>query len=111
MPHDLYAGLDIGTSGIRLYVIDADKNIISKQRIAYPNPQQQTTTLWWHHCASLLQELPENIKTSLRYLAIDGTSGSLLLTHNNGEPCTEALLYNNHDPDFLLAGKKSITLE
>jgi sugar (pentulose or hexulose) kinase len=100
MKNDLYAGLDLGTSGIRLCIIDADKNIINQSRIDYSAPQQQTAALWWHHSGSLLKSLPEAIKKQLRYLAIDGTSGSLLLTDNNGEPYTQPLLYNNHDTKF-----------
>jgi sugar (pentulose or hexulose) kinase len=96
----LYAGLDLGTSGIRLCVIDADKNIIKESRIDYSAPQQQTAAMWWHHSGTLLQTLPETIKKQLRYLAIDGTSGSLLLTDSNGEAYTQPLLYNNHDSEF-----------
>jgi len=98
--NDLYAGLDLGTSGIRLCIIDSDKTIINQSRIDYSAPQQQTAATWWHHSRSLLQTLPETIKKRLRYLAIDGTSGSLLLTDSKGEPCTKPLLYNNHDAEF-----------
>ena len=91
----LFAGIDLGTSGCRLIIIDADKNIHASSHIAYSNPDEQSPALWWNAVSQLLSDLSENIKLKLQSIAIDGTSGTLLLVDDAGEPVTQALMYND----------------
>ena len=98
-----FLGLDFGTSGARACVIDHDKTIVWEQRIAYPDPdplrpgsgQAQTPADWRAALHALLGALPQHIAGRLQGLAIDGTSGTVLLCDAELEPCSPALLYND----------------
>ncbi|HIQ14350.1 MAG TPA: carbohydrate kinase, partial [Leucothrix sp.] len=88
-----FAGIDLGTSGCRLVVIDADKQVQSSTVVAYDNPDTQTPALWWDSVAQLLGDLPRTIKKNLQSIAVDGTSGTILIVDDNGEPLTQVLMY------------------
>jgi sugar (pentulose or hexulose) kinase len=92
----MFLGLDFGTSGARACVIDTQKSIIWEQRIAYPDPTSQTPADWRAALHTLLSALPKNIAAGLHGLAIDGTSGTVLLCDKALEPCSPALLYHDN---------------
>ncbi len=91
----LFAGIDLGTSGCRLICIDTYKNIHSNSSIQYPLDCKQTPDLWWNSVSKLFAELPNNIKKQIVALAIDGTSGSILLTDKKGQATSSTLMYND----------------
>ena len=91
----LYAGIDLGTSGCRLIVIDSDQHIQSSTAISYQTTDVQTPELWCGAVFKLLKELPQGIKQYLHSLAIDGTSGTILLTDKNGNPSSSVLMYDD----------------
>ncbi len=90
-----FVGIDLGTSGCRINIIDKNKVIQYSQSILYANPDQQTPELWWNSVSTLLKELPTKIKESIVSIAINGTSGSVLLCDDSGEPLTATLMYND----------------
>jgi len=90
-----YAGIDLGTSGCRLIIINYDKNIQSSTHILYKNPDRQTPELWWDSVRQLLGDLTAEIKMNLQSLAVDGTSGTVLFVDDKGTPLTSALMYND----------------
>lgn len=91
----LYAGVDFGTSGCRLVLIDRNEAQIYSRQIRYSNPEHQSPKVWWQALAQLLQTCPRHFKQRLQAIAIDGTSGTLLLADQEGEPSSIALLYND----------------
>ncbi len=91
----LVAGIDLGTSGCRIIVIDSDKKIQFSQSIHYQSADKQTPELWLSSVYTLLEKLPEPLKKQLMALAIDGTSGSILLTDQAGEPSSSVLMYDD----------------
>lgn len=91
----MFAGIDLGTSGCRLIIIDADESIQHEARIRYASPNQQTPALWWDSVCELLGAIPANLRQSLQALSVDGTSSSLLLCDAKGEPSSPVLMYNN----------------
>ncbi len=90
-----YAGLDLGTSGCRLIVIDAAATVQAEIRVLYPADAAQTPELWWNATQQVLADLPPPIRENLHSIAVDGTSGTILLTDAAGKPTTPALLYND----------------
>jgi sugar (pentulose or hexulose) kinase len=90
----MFLGLDFGTTGARACVIDHVKTIVWEQRVSYPNPIKQTPDDWRIALHMLLSEVPQDIAARLQGLAIDGTSGTVLLCDAALEPCSPALLYN-----------------
>lgn len=99
-----HLGFDFGTSGARACAIDRTKSIVWEQRVAYPDPanlrlsagQVQTPEDWRNALHSLLGALPETIATRLLGIALDGTSGTVLLCDAELQPCSPALLYNDN---------------
>jgi D-ribulokinase len=92
----MFLGLDFGTSGARACVIDHEKTIAWEQRVAYPDAAQQTPQDWRTVLHTLLSELPKDISSRLQGLAIDGTSGTVLLCDAYLEPCSPALYYHDN---------------
>ncbi len=92
----MYLGLDFGTSGARACVIDHDRSIVWEQRVAYPDPAKQTPIEWRAALHTLLSALPKLLAARLDGLAIDGTSGTVLLSDQTLEPCSAALLYHDN---------------
>lgn len=92
----MFLGLDFGTSGARGCVIDAASSIAWEQHVAYRNPEQQTPDDWRTALHALLVALPEDIAAQLQGIAIDGTSGTVLLCDAVLHPVSAALLYNDN---------------
>lgn len=92
----LYLGLDFGTSGARACVIRADSAIAWERRIAYPDPDRQTPDAWRTALHALLGALPKHLAGRLQGIALDGTSGTVLLCDAALQPCSPALLYNDN---------------
>jgi sugar (pentulose or hexulose) kinase len=91
----MFLGLDFGTSGARACVIDHTRSIVWEQRVAYPDPAKQTPIEWRAALHTLLSALPQHLAAPLDGLAIDGTSGTVLLSDQALEPCSAALLYHD----------------
>ena len=92
MPENFYGGLDFGTSGARISIINSKKDIIYSHSVTYKynfiNPIS-----WSISCEELLDILPVDIKFKLAKLAISGTSGTLAAFELNGNPIGEAIPY------------------
>lgn len=92
---DYFAGIDLGTSGCRITVIDTEEMIRYEDRLLYLSVDKQTPDLWLSSVFSLLKAVPAPIRDSLKTLSIDGTSGTVLLCDKDGEPSTPVLMYND----------------
>lgn len=90
-----YAGLDLGTSGCRLIVIDGEQAVRAEARVVYPVNVAQTPAVWWAAVQQVMAELPAMVRTHLHGIAVDGTSGTILLADAEGNPTTPALMYND----------------
>jgi len=92
MPDNFYGGLDFGTSGARISIINLHKKLVYSNSVPYlfsfKNPNS-----WINSCENLLVSLPIEIKINLNKLAISGTSGTLTPSNLQGEPIGEAIPY------------------
>ena len=98
----LFIGIDLGTSGCRAVAIDEQRNIVGETSVALPAPQrrgahiEQDPVLWWDAVCNCLECLSKTIDVQqVVVLAVDGTSGTLLLTNAQGTPLASALMYND----------------
>ncbi len=93
MPYNFYGGLDFGTSGARISIIDHHQELIYSNSVPYlynfENPNS-----WINSCKKLLDRLPIKVKSNLKKLAISGTSGTLTASNLKGEPMGEAIPYH-----------------
>lgn len=90
-----YLGLDFGTSGARSIVIDRDGHIVHEARAVYPGDGLVDLESWRLALIELLSQLPKWVAQQLSRIAIDGTSGTMLLADKLGSPIGEVLLYND----------------
>lgn len=99
----LYLGIDFGTSGCRLAIIDEVGNkhgfysaplppsVSSGSRI------EQSPLDWWQILEDLVtKQLDNALKQRIVAIAVDGTSASLLLADRDGHALTPCLMYNDH---------------
>lgn len=98
----LYLGIDLGTSACRVCAIDAAGTVQGQATAPLPTPRregervEQNPALWWQAVTTALQALLQHIPAAeITALAVDGTSGTLLLCNAWGEPLADALMYND----------------
>jgi sugar (pentulose or hexulose) kinase len=99
-PRDAYIGIDLGTSGCRALAIDRDGAILGESAVslaahgsagAIDNPGN-----WWRAVCDCLAALGAALSGARpRALAVDGTSGTILLCDRTGVPLGPALMYND----------------
>lgn len=98
MRHSAWIGIDFGTTGCRICAIDSTDTIVAQQQHNfttntqhYPSPQQQAIFL--HNTLhQLLSHIPD---FDIEAIAIDATSGSVMLCDLQGEPLSEMLMYDD----------------
>jgi sugar (pentulose or hexulose) kinase len=98
----LFLGIDIGTSGVRACAVDAQACIHGLASAALSPPRQdgdaidQEPELWWQAAVVALRKLGETVDLgNVERIAVDGTSGSLLLIDVAGQPRSLGLMYND----------------
>src|SRR5690554_5418434 len=93
-----WIGIDFGTSGCRVCAIDQSGNLLAFQQQhfsaapnQYPSPQQQTRYLF-RTLQKLFLSLTDYV---IDAIAVDATSGSIMLVDVTGQPLSEMLMYND----------------
>lgn len=101
-PSSLYLGIDLGTSGVRALLIDDAGQVLAETGVPLPAPQrrgdrvEQNPRIWWAAVEQALSALREQADLQrVRALAVDGTSGTVLLADADGVPLGPALMYND----------------
>lgn len=103
MSAPLYLGLDLGTSGVRCAVVDEAGAERASAQIRYAAPAGTTADAgdWWSATEACLDRLVQALRDAglspqdIRALAIDGTSGSMVLVDEAIQPVTPALMYHS----------------
>lgn len=103
----LFLGIDVGTSGVRSAVIDAAGNEIASASAKMEPPIQiegrpcQDPKIWWAAVCECLATQRRSLSEAdadakdIAALAVDGTSGTLLITDSNLQPLTLGYMYNS----------------
>jgi len=93
MPDKFFGGLDFGTSGARISIINFKKELKYSNSVAYQYGFKNPNS-WIDSCEKLLYNLPIHVKSNLDKLAISGTSGTLTALDLKGDPIGEAIPYD-----------------
>ncbi len=93
MPDNFYGGLDFGTSGARISIINLQKKLVYSNSVPYSCSFKNPNS-WINSCENLLVSLPIEVKINLNKLAISGTSGTILPSNLKGEPIGDAIPYD-----------------
>ncbi len=102
-PEDaLVLGIDVGTSAVRCVAVDAQDSIVAQARQPLPPPLvtgsrvTQDPRLWWDATETAVMQTVAAVSAErIAAIAVDGTSGTVLLTDAQGTPQTEGWLYND----------------
>src|SRR6185437_14957508 len=98
----LWIGIDIGTQSIRAIAVDetgvvvgsGTQSLVSSQRAGREHVQDPEE--WWRAvCACCRQVMAALDSGSVRSVALDATSGTILLTDDHLRPASEALMYDD----------------
>ena len=89
----MHLGLDFGTSGARVCVVDEAGLIVHQDQITYPEPENQTPLDWREALNTHLKRLPATLAAELQGIAIAATSATVLLCDEEMEPISSPLLY------------------
>ncbi len=99
---NLFVGIDVGTSGCRAVAIDDSGKQQGRAAQVLPAPLrrgkevQQDPEIWWRSVVAVLRQLLADVDVrSVRAVAVDGTSATLLLADAAGKPLAPALMYND----------------
>ncbi len=90
-----FAGLDFGTSGARLTVIDQTRRVIAGTQVPFVLAERHREDIWLQGLKVLLSGLASAVRSQLAAIAINGTSATVLLCDGQGQPVTAPLLYND----------------
>jgi sugar (pentulose or hexulose) kinase len=85
-------GVDFGTSGVRAILIDTAATPVWTQRVAL---ERQTPEAWWGALSTLFDRIPEEFRQQMAAIAVNGTSGTVFLCDQRGQPISDILLYND----------------
>ena len=98
----LYIGVDLGTSAVKLLLMDekgAIKNIVSREYpLDFPNPgwSQQEPTDWWNAVEEGLVELTDNYdKEAVAGISFGGQMHGLVVLDENDNVIRPAILWND----------------
>jgi D-ribulokinase len=96
-PEPLGLGVDLGSSGLRVALIDASGTVLAQEASTYPgsfvDPQA-----WRAGVITLCSCLPPELRRRVAAIAVDGTSGTVLLCRQDGSlaPGASALALPYH---------------
>ena len=85
-------GIDLGTSGLRLALIDQSGSVLAERSTNYPGCFEDPQG-WRQGVIALCAELPQELRDRVVAVAVDGTSGTVLACAANGDPWGQALPY------------------
>lgn len=95
---DAVLGIDVGTSGVRVFAIDAGGTILAGGKAAMRDagPDHRAPETWWGALDSALTSTLAALPPArIRALAIDGTSGTVLPVAADGTPLARPMMYND----------------
>ena len=96
----LVLGIDLGTSGVRVAVLNAQRELLFSEAVGYRRGLEYPED-WVAGCSQLIQAIPNADRMRLEAMAVDGTSGTLVACSHDGQPLGNALPYHLACPEHL----------
>ncbi|MGB3787272.1 MAG: FGGY-family carbohydrate kinase [Phormidesmis sp.] len=91
-------GIDFGTSGARAIVLDgesAERLIVNQSSYRFNAAEAASPTVWEQVLWRLIEAIAPQTRAQIYRIAINGTSATMLLCDDSGQPLTRALMYND----------------
>lgn len=99
-----FIGIDIGTQGARVVVIDEKGIMAGSKEEVFPlnsgSREEQSPVEWWSVCYGLLKRLCDELKTfvdlgGVRAIAVTSTSGTIIPLDKENRPLHNAIMYSD----------------
>lgn len=93
-----YIGIDVGTSGVRGICISNTQDVSSESQVAFSevNESRNSPIAWKLAVTRILRDiLAKENANSVRAIAVDGTSGTMIAVDKQGAPVSRAKMYND----------------
>ena len=99
-----FIGIDVGTQGARVMLVDANGTVIGSAGQVFElndeSREEQSPAGWWAACYQSLTELlqsnaAKNVLTDIKAIAVTSTSGTVIPLDQNHQPLHNALMYSD----------------
>jgi sugar (pentulose or hexulose) kinase len=96
-----FLGIDIGTQGVRLAVLDAEGHTLSAADKSFSLEGdiriEQDVREWWKGCEALMEEVLKALedRSQLVAIGVTSTSGTIVPVDAEGQPLHAALMYSD----------------
>ena len=100
-----FVGIDVGTSGVRAVAVNGNGDPVAQgsAKMAEFGSDHRAPDIWRKATVAAFSTLSKQISpSSVRSLAVDGTSGTMLAADRKGRPVARALMYNDPATDQTL---------
>jgi D-ribulokinase len=108
MDEKVYLGIDFGTSGARAIAINIHKQIRAETHIRFEQSPSDLATYWRTTLFQLIRQISLDVRQNIQAIAIDGTSSTVLLCDQQGNPLDAPILYNDDRAAVVLPQLKAI---
>ncbi|MCG2614848.1 FGGY-family carbohydrate kinase [Terrimonas sp. NA20] len=104
MNNAYFIGIDIGTQGARVVMLDNTGVQISAKEEVFPlnenSRQEQSPDTWWQACTRLIPQLIEEVKQNIpldqiKAISVTSTSGTIIPIDHNFDPLHPAIMYSD----------------
>ena len=99
-----FLGIDIGTQGARVVLIDHTGAVISSKEESFPlsdhSREEQSPDLWWRSCLQSIKNLLNEVRggidlQAIMAVSVTSTSGTIIPIDRNNEPLHPAIMYSD----------------
>lgn len=99
-----FLGIDIGTQGARVVLIDVKGNIVGNSEETFPlndqSREEQSPSMWWDACLRSLKTLIDQAKDTInldeiKAVSVTSTSGTVIPLDEQHRPLHPAIMYSD----------------
>ena len=101
-PDAVWLGIDIGTQSVRAIAVSETGEVLSANSQPLTSQRdgprhEQNPHDWWNATAMACRAVAAQLPTgAIRGVAVDGTSGTILLTDQSGQPLTPGFMHDDN---------------
>lgn len=104
MNNAYFIGIDIGTQGARVVILDQTGTQIAAKEEVFPlsenSRQEQSPDTWWESCKTLIPALISDVKNNIPLeqitaIAVTSTSGTIIPVDHSFNPLHPAIMYSD----------------